>query len=93
MKILIREEACNDLVRIVEWIVKDSPVNAASVAERILDAIENKIPLFPNIGRSGKVMGTREWCLRGLPYIIVYRADAARDALTILGVFHGAQQR
>ncbi|MGC9953692.1 MAG: type II toxin-antitoxin system RelE/ParE family toxin [Rhizomicrobium sp.] len=93
MKVIIHEAACNDLENIVGWIAKDSPTSARSVAERVLDTIENKIPLFPRIGRIGKVEGTREWILRGLPYIVVYQIDEAREAVTILGIFHGAQQR
>jgi addiction module RelE/StbE family toxin len=92
LKVIIREAACNDLEKIVGWIAKDNPASARSVAERLLDTIENKIPLFPRIGRVGKVEGTREWVLRGLPYIIVYRIDEEREAVTILAVFHGAQQ-
>jgi plasmid stabilization system protein ParE len=93
LKVIIHEAACNDLENIVGWIAKDSPTSARSVAERVLDTIENKIPLFPRIGRIGKVEGTREWILRGLPYIVVYQIDEAREAVTILGIFHGAQQR
>jgi plasmid stabilization system protein ParE len=93
LKVIIRESACDDLEKIVGWIANDNPTSAQSVAERILDAIENKIPFFPRIGRAGRIDGTREWILRGLPYIIVYRFDEVREAVTILGVFHGAQQR
>jgi len=93
LKVTIRETAGVDLERIVGWIAKDDPSNARSVAERILDTIEYKIPAFPYIGRLGKVAGTREWILRGLPYIIVYSVDVEREAIIILAVFHGAQQR
>lgn len=78
---------------IIRWIAADSPQNARSVAERILSAIEDRIRLFPGLGRAGRVARTREWVVAGLPYIIVYHVDAARDAVEILGIFHGAQQR
>ena len=64
---------------------------ARSVVTRILDAIESKIPAFPFIGRNGRVEGTREWIVRGLPYIIVYRVTA--DTVVVLAIFHGAQNR
>ena len=45
-------------------------------------------------GRAGRVAGTHEWVVRGLPYIIVYQIGAAEsDEVLILGVFHGARDR
>lgn len=93
MNVIVRETAAADLERIHAWISKDSPNNARSVVERVLTAIEHKIPSFPDIGRKGKVEGTREWIVRGLPYIIVYRVDHVARMVTILSIFHGAQNR
>ncbi len=93
MKVAIRESAVNDLERIRDWIAKDNPRAAGSVVDRILDAIEFKIPPFPYMGRAGKVQGTRAWIVRGLPYIIVYQVDDARSLVTIIAIFHGAQNR
>jgi len=93
VKVIIRESVVADLKRIRAWVSKDSPVNARSVIERILGAIETKIPAFPYIGREGRIEGTREWIVRGLPYIILYEVDDVRQAVTVLAVFHGAQNR
>lgn len=93
MKVILRESAGADLQRICAWIAKDSPKNARSVATRILDTIDNTIAHFPYLGRVGKASGTREWVMRGLPYIIVYRVDDEREAVTVLAIFHGAQNR
>jgi len=93
LKVVIREEASADLERIYRWISKDSPANAASVIERLLDAIESKISAFPFLGRTGTVASTREWVVRGLPYIIVFQVDSDRDLITVLGIFHAAQSR
>ncbi|MGQ0742092.1 MAG: type II toxin-antitoxin system RelE/ParE family toxin [Alphaproteobacteria bacterium] len=43
------------------------------------------------MGRKGKIPNTREWIVRGLPYVVVYRIQD--DAIVILAVFHSAQQR
>ncbi|MEI9929735.1 MAG: type II toxin-antitoxin system RelE/ParE family toxin [Rhizomicrobium sp.] len=91
MKAVLRKSAYADLKRIHDWIASDSPPNAQSVIGRILDAIEYKIPAFPFIGRKGTVEGTREWIVRGLPYIIVYRVST--DAIEVLAIYHGAQSR
>jgi toxin ParE1/3/4 len=46
------------------------------------------------MGHAGRVVGTYEWVVRGLPYIIVYQTSAAdADEVLILGVFHAAQDR
>ena len=46
------------------------------------------------MGHTGRVAGTYEWVVRGLPYIIVYQTGARDpDEVLILGVFHGAQDR
>ena len=47
----------------------------------------------PEMGRPGERRGTREWVVRGLPYIIVYRVDWNQDEIVLLNVFHGAQDR
>jgi toxin ParE1/3/4 len=93
VKVIIRDLAFADLERIFHWIERDSPANARAVAARILDAIENKIAIFPLMGRLGRITGTREWVISGLPYLIVYEVDRGREAVTVLGIVHGARQR
>jgi len=93
MKVRIRAQAADDLENIYRWIARDSPGNAAIVLGRLLDAIDRTIPAFPGIGRAGKVHSTREWIVSGLPYIIVYTIDKARDTIDVIAVFHGAQDR
>ena len=49
---------------------------------------------FPLAGHSGRSSGTREWVVRGQPYIIVYEVGPPdAEEVMILGVFHGAQDR
>lgn len=48
-----------------------------------LDAIEHP-------GRKGRVPGTTEWVLTGLPYIAIFRRDG-KD-VKVYRVLHGAQQ-
>jgi plasmid stabilization system protein ParE len=93
LKVIVRARAYDDLAGIVQWIAADSPQNARSVAERIMAAIEQRLAHFPSLGRRGRVDGTREWIVAGLPYVIVYQVDEAREAVVVLGIFHGAQQR
>ena len=98
MRVVIREAAYGDLERIFAWIAKDSPAAARSVIARIFEAID-RLADFPGLGHGGAVEGTREWVVRGLPYIIVYALDLEREAqvapqlLTVIAVFHGAEER
>jgi toxin ParE1/3/4 len=41
---------------------------------------------FPNLGRAGRIAGTREITMA--PYVIVYRVA---QAVEILRIYHGAQ--
>ncbi|MGH6872627.1 MAG: type II toxin-antitoxin system RelE/ParE family toxin [Rhizomicrobium sp.] len=93
MKVIIRASAYTDLEAIYDWIAKDNPEIARSVVKRIHDAVRDKIIHFPLSGRKGRSSGTREWPMRALPYIIVYKVDARRRALTVLGVVHGRRNR
>ena len=65
-------------------------------AERIGAAIGSAVrflQIFPKAGRRGRAPGTREWLVRGLPYVIVYNVSSDEDELQILGIFHAAQNR
>lgn len=92
MKIIIREAAYDDLDRIYAWIAKDRPRSANSVIERILESVA-QLGRFPYMGHLGKALGTYEWVVTGLPYIVVYEVDSGNNELKIIAVFHGAQHR
>jgi toxin ParE1/3/4 len=74
--------------------ISDRNVAAAKqVVARIRLAAE-RLTKFPRMGREGRVPGTHEWVVRGLPYIIVYEVGTINpDEIVILGVFHAAQDR
>jgi toxin ParE1/3/4 len=92
MRVVLRASALSDLDSIHNWIAKDSPPAAANMVSRIRDRISLlEIDGLAHMGRPGIVAGTRE--LIEYPYIIVYEVDDARGEITVLGVFHGAQDR
>jgi addiction module RelE/StbE family toxin len=92
MRVVIREKAYDDLERIFAYIAKDNPTAAKAVIAWIFGAIE-QLALFPRMGRVGSVAGTRERVVSRLPYIIVYMVDDARRELSVIAVFHAAQDR
>lgn len=82
-------EAANDLVEIRRYIAEDRPSAAQQVAERILDTV-TYLRDHPEIGRAGRIPGTRELVIPGLPYIVPYRVKGYE--IEILGVLHTGQE-
>jgi len=83
------DEAVLDLVEIRKYIAADKPQTANRVAALIRQSVE---PLagHPDIGRPGRIEGTRELILTALPYIIPYRVK--NDIIEILRVLHAARK-
>jgi toxin ParE1/3/4 len=80
------------LLTIHEYIGERNPAAAVRVGASIREAAE-VLRYFPYSGRPGRVVGTREWVVRRLPYVLVYEIDDGEEGVTVLGVFHCAQKR
>jgi len=89
MMIVWSRRALRHLVHIRQHIEKDSEQNAALVASRILEAVD-LLQSHPEIGRPGRVVGTRELVVPQTPYVIPYRLR--RERLELIAVFHGRQK-
>lgn len=89
MKVVWSRRALRHLVRLREYIEQDSERNAALVASRILQAVD-LLQHHPDMGRPGRVLGTRELVVPNTPYIIPYRVR--RKRLELIAVFHGRQK-
>jgi toxin ParE1/3/4 len=88
MKIVWSPRAIQHLIAIRAFIIEDSPNAAQAVAAQIIASVE-KLALYPNRGRVGRVPGTRELVIVDTPYVLPYRVHA--DRLEIIAVFHGRQ--
>jgi len=84
--------AIRHLNAIFEHIAADDSAAAARVIDAIRTACDRLVD-FPRSGRAGLRPGTRECSMPRLPYIIVYRYDAATGDLGILAVFHARRNR
>jgi plasmid stabilization system protein ParE len=92
MKVVVRQDAEDDLDSIFTWIAKDNPSAAAGMVARIRDRIGLlELDSLAHMGRPGAVTRTRE--LIEYPYIIVYQVDEERSEVAIMAIFHGAQER
>jgi toxin ParE1/3/4 len=89
MKVTWSKRAIRNANEIHEYIAKDSEQNAAQVAERLLRAVE-LLNTHPEIGRPGRVFGTRELVVPGTPCVIPYWIRHGR--LQLIAVLHGRQK-
>jgi len=89
MKIVWSRRAIRHLAKLRDYIAQDSPDAAAQVAMRILEAVEH-LATFPNLGRTGRLAGTRELVVPETPYVIPYRIRGSR--IELIAVFHGRQR-
>jgi toxin ParE1/3/4 len=65
-------DAANDLEQIFRHIIRDNPTAASNIIRTITDGID-KLKVFPNLGRSGQVEGTREMVFPSLPFAALRR--------------------
>lgn len=77
--------ALANLDKIATYYEKQQPGLGFRVAAYYYNQIKI-LKLMPNIGRGGKVIGTRELILHEFPYLIVYRVRGG--FVQILRVFH-----
>ena len=69
-------------------IQRDNPAAASDVARTLYEAC-GSLRDFPYRGRTGRIDGSRELIVSGLPYIVV---DRIRDQIVeLLRIYHGAQ--
>lgn len=89
MKIVWTEPARQDLREIFEYIAEENP----NAARALLAEIRKRVGSLednPELGRLGRVEGSRELVLTGTQYILPYRVK--EQWIQILAVFHSARK-
>jgi toxin ParE1/3/4 len=81
--------AIEHLAHLRAYVARDNPKAANRIAGALLEAVE-RLAELPNLGRPGRIAGTRELIVPGTPCIIPYRLRA--DRLEIIAVFHARQK-
>ena len=82
-------DAADDLERICDYIAEDHPDSARRVAQSVIERI-GTLETFPNLGRVGRVQGTREIAFPPLPFVAIYELRAGQ--IVVLRILHGAQR-
>lgn len=90
MIILWSPQAIADLVSLRAYIAEDNKAVAQRVVLRIVRTIEQLLSEHPDMGRPGRVPGTRELVIPQTPYIVPYRVRDNR--IQVLRVYHGARK-
>lgn len=73
----------------LDYIAQDNPRAAIEQGDRIADQV-SQLVRHPEIGRAGRMQGTRELVISRTPFIVVYRLKDKR--IELLRLLHGAQQ-
>lgn len=88
MPVKWRPLAEQDRDAIVDYIAQDNPLAAIDVGDELIRQVM-KLADHPEIGRRGRIAGTRELVISGLPYVVPYRIAGAQ--VEVLRVYHTAR--
>jgi toxin ParE1/3/4 len=82
-------EAIEDMRSLHAYIAEDDPATAVRVAQQIVPTVV-LLSKNPEMGRPGRVSGTRELVIPRTPFIVPYRVQG--KTLQVLRVYHGARR-
>ena len=89
MTVVWSPRAIGHLADLRAYIAREDPGAAARTARTLLVAVD-RLAALPNLGRPGRMPGTRELFVPGTRYVIPYRVRGER--LEIIAVFHVRQR-
>ena len=78
-----------NLDSIQDYIAERNPAAASRLVNDILDRTDTLLSDNPEMGRPGRIAGTRVLVLPGTSDVVAYRL---REAVEILAVMHGARE-
>lgn len=89
MTVVWSPRAIGHLSSLRAYMARDNPDAAARTAKALLTAVE-RLAVLPNLGRPGRLSGTRELVVPGTTYVIPYRLRG--DRLEVMAVLHGRRR-
>jgi len=82
-------QALKNLEQAYDYIAEDDGDAAVGVVLKIQAATE-QLAGFPMMGRTGRVEGTRELVISGMPYVVIYRVKG--NGVEVLRVLHSLRK-
>lgn len=92
MNVRVASAARTRIGSICAYIHEQSPAAARRVAAALEAAIVS-LEQHPKRGRPGRLPGTRELLVPGIPYLLVYRVEERSGTVIVANVYHHAQDR
>ena len=89
MRVRWTTDAADDLERICDYIATSRRNVAQNVAATIVQRIAD-LQTFPELGRRGRVEGTRELTFASLPFVAVHEVHL--EEVRVLRILHGARR-
>jgi toxin ParE1/3/4 len=89
MRIVWTAPALREIEAIGDYIALESPRASARIVTRVFDRVDT-LADHPEIGRPGRIPGTRELVITNTPFVVPYRVRG--DLIEVLSVFHGARR-
>ena len=89
MRILWSTQSSLQLEAAFDFVAEENLLAAEKQLDVIKRAVE-QLADFPEMGRPGRVDGTRELVISGTPYILAYRLQGS--TVRILALLHGARR-
>lgn len=83
-------KALDDLYLIEQYIAEENPQASVDLTKKIILTVVEQLSKFQNIGRAGRVYGTRELIVTKTPYIAVYKVR--QDTVEVVRVLHSSMQ-
>jgi toxin ParE1/3/4 len=81
--------AAQALLAVQDYIARENPRAAFEVAQHIRLAVD-QLRDHPKMGRDGRVRGTYELVIHGIPYIVPYRIRGKE--IQVLSVYHASRK-
>jgi addiction module RelE/StbE family toxin len=81
--------AAKNLEDETNYLEEENPKVAKEFFVKVISTV-NQLAKFPELGRVGRVFGTRELVIIGYPYIVPYRVN--NNKIEVLRVFHTSRQ-
>jgi len=91
VKLLWLRRAVADRNAQIDYIAQESPSAAIDQGDRVDHQVSRLID-HPDMGRPGRVKGTRELVIGRTPCIVVSRVNPKAKRIELLRMLHGSQQ-